>query len=58
MSQRATKGRAKEAAYVSAETRVRASVVAKQYGVCTNSIYHAARRCGLKLPQVKNSAKR
>lgn len=52
------KGRAKEAAYVSAETRVRASVVAKQYGVCTNSIYHAARRCGLKLPQVKTSVKR
>lgn len=58
MSQRAIKGRAKEAAYVSAETNVRASIVAKQYGVCTNSIYHAARRCGLKLPHVKTSVKR
>lgn len=58
MSQRAAKGLAKDAAYFSAESKVRASVAAKQYGVCTNSVYHAAKRCGLKLPQVKTAVKR
>ena len=54
MSTRAeSRGLAKAAAYHSHDTQTRASVVAKAYGVKTQSVYCAAKRCGLTLPAVK-----
>ena len=47
------RGLAKAAAYHSAETRTRVSVAAKAYGVKTQSVYCAAKRCGLSLPHVR-----
>jgi hypothetical protein len=50
MNLRDARGRAKQAAYAAVEQRMKASAVAKAYGVKANSVYHAARRCGLTLP--------
>ena len=50
MNLRDARGKAKAAAYASVELRMKASAVAKVYGVKANSVYHAARRCGLRLP--------
>jgi len=47
---RDARGKAKQAAYAAVEQRMKASAVAKAYGVKANSVYHAARRCGLSLP--------
>ncbi len=53
MNLRDARGKAKAAAYASVELRMKASAVAKAYGVKANSVYHAARRCGLSLPAAK-----
>jgi len=47
---RDARGKAKAAAYASVELRMKASAMAKVFGVKANSVYHAARRCGLTLP--------
>jgi hypothetical protein len=47
---RDARGKAKAAAYASVELRMKASAAAKAFGVKPNSVYHAARRCGLRLP--------
>ena len=50
MNLRDARGKAKQAAYAAVEQRIKASAVAKAFGVKANSVYHAARRCGLRLP--------
>ena len=50
MNLRDARGKAKAAAYASVELRMKASAMAKVFGVKANSVYHAARRCGLILP--------
>lgn len=50
MNLKHARGKAKEAAFAAVELRMKASAVAKVYGVKANSVYHAARRCGLSLP--------
>lgn len=53
MNLKHARGKAKEAAFAAVELRMKASAVAKVYGVKANSVYHAARRCGLTLPAAK-----
>lgn len=49
MSNRAPHGAAKAAAYMAYEQNIIASKAAQAMGVRTNSVYHAARRCGIPL---------
>jgi len=55
---RDARGKAKAAAYASVELRMKASTAAKVYGVKANSVYCAARRCGLILPAAAKKATR
>lgn len=54
MSNRAPKGAAKAAAYMAYEQNLIARKAAQAMGVQTNSVYHAARRCGLTLKPATN----
>ena len=58
MNLRDARGKAKAAAYASVELRMKASAVAKAFGVKANSVYHAARRCGLSLPSAPRGPSR